>query len=115
MSDSTVVPRVCEAHEMRNCRPCRWVRGRPIDQAPATTPTTRWRVGRKVGRTLYLDDVLVGMLDTPELAAKAVAALNGVNLRKLLAEFFEIDEAELEKEKLAMLEELRCPAGERTP
>lgn len=35
-----------------------------------------WRQGSKVGRTLYLDDVLVGVLDTPELAGKAVAALN---------------------------------------
>jgi hypothetical protein len=39
-----------------------------------------WRQGRKVGRTLYAvvgdepsdDDVLIGVLDTPELAALAV-------------------------------------------
>ncbi len=36
----------------------------------------RWRVGRTVGRTVYLDDVLVGLMDTPELAAQVVAALN---------------------------------------
>lgn len=31
-----------------------------------------WRVGRKVGRTLYRAEQLVGMMDTPELAAEAV-------------------------------------------
>ena len=35
-----------------------------------------WRVGRKVHRTIYLDDRLVGLLDTPELASQAVDALN---------------------------------------
>lgn len=45
-----------------------------------------WRVGRKVGRTIYLvvnrdnepsdADVLIGMMDTPELAAEAVRAHN---------------------------------------
>jgi len=31
-----------------------------------------WRVGRKLGRTLYKDDVVVGMVDTPELASEIV-------------------------------------------
>jgi len=44
--------------------------------SPAPAPEVRWRVGRKVGRTVYRDGVLVGVLDTPELAAQAVAALN---------------------------------------
>lgn len=44
-----------------------------------------WRVGRKVGRTIYAvvgkqmandSDVLVGVMDTPELAAAAVEAHN---------------------------------------
>ena len=43
-----------------------------------------WRTGRKVGRTIYAqagsfasdDDVLIGMMDTPELASAAVAAHN---------------------------------------
>jgi hypothetical protein len=43
-----------------------------------------WRTGRKIGRTLYAvtgpeasdDDVLIGMMDTPELAAEACAAHN---------------------------------------
>jgi hypothetical protein len=36
----------------------------------------RWRVGRKLGRTLYRDDQVVGMVDTPEIAAEIVAAMN---------------------------------------
>ena len=37
----------------------------------------RWRTGRKLGRTLYLDEVCVGMVDTPELARAIVEAMNG--------------------------------------
>lgn len=47
----------------------------------------RWRTGRKVGRTIYLlvdrygespsdNDVLIGVMDTPALAAEAVRAHN---------------------------------------
>lgn len=36
-----------------------------------------WRVGRKLGRTLYKDDACVGMVDTPELAALIVETMNG--------------------------------------
>lgn len=35
-----------------------------------------WRVGRKLGRTLYRDDVCVGMVDTRELAEEMVRSLN---------------------------------------
>lgn len=35
-----------------------------------------WRVGTKLGRTLYKDNELVGLMDTPELARAVVAALN---------------------------------------
>lgn len=46
--------------------------------------TAWWRVGRKVGRTIYAmvgdepsdDDVLIGMMDSVELAALAVGAHN---------------------------------------
>jgi hypothetical protein len=38
----------------------------------------RWRVGTKLGRTLYLDNKVVGMVDTVELAAEIVAAMNAV-------------------------------------
>lgn len=37
----------------------------------------RWRVGRKLLRTLYRDECCVGMVDTPDLAAEIVEALNG--------------------------------------
>lgn len=48
-----------------------------------------WRIGRRVGRTIYLDDnpdpndgsKLIGVMDTPELAVEAVAGHN-VLLRK---------------------------------
>jgi hypothetical protein len=44
-----------------------------------------WRVGRKVGRTIYEqlgpepsdDDELIGVMDTVELAAIVVQAVNG--------------------------------------
>lgn len=35
-----------------------------------------WRVGRTLGRTLYRDEQCVGMVDTPELAAEIVKALD---------------------------------------
>ncbi len=35
-----------------------------------------WRAGRQVGRTLYVGDALIGMVDTPELAAQVVTAVN---------------------------------------
>lgn len=54
--------------------------------APAPDPASQpWRVGRHVGRTVYAmggdgpsrdDDVLIGVMDTRELAAEAVAAHN---------------------------------------
>jgi len=39
-------------------------------------PERPWRVGRKVGRTLYRGDTLIGVMDTPDLAAAVVAAVN---------------------------------------
>lgn len=35
-----------------------------------------WRVGRKVKRTVYIGDELVGLMDTPELADEVVRAVN---------------------------------------
>lgn len=35
-----------------------------------------WRVGRKVGRTVYDGDTLIGVMDTPALAARVVEAVN---------------------------------------
>jgi hypothetical protein len=47
-----------------------------------------WRAGRKVGRTIYAvvrpdcepsdDDPLIGVMDTPKLAARAVKAHNAL-------------------------------------
>jgi hypothetical protein len=45
-----------------------------VPAAEGTSP--EWRVGRKVGRTIYRNDVLAGMMDSPELAAMVVEALN---------------------------------------
>jgi hypothetical protein len=50
---------------------------------PLTMP---WRTGRKVGRTIYAHvgdepsdhDLLIGLMDTPELADHAVKAHNAV-------------------------------------
>lgn len=35
-----------------------------------------WRVGTKLGRTLYIGDELVGMMDEAGMAAKIVEAMN---------------------------------------
>ena len=48
-----------------------------------------WRTGRRVGRTIYArygdddasTDVLIGVMDTPELAAEAVLAHNALLAR----------------------------------
>ena len=47
-------------------------------------PDTEWRQGRKVGRTIYVQigaepsdhDILIGMMDSPELAQEAVSGHN---------------------------------------
>ena len=44
----------------------------------AVVESVRWRVGRKVGRTVYCDDALVGLMDTPAIAANVVACLNAI-------------------------------------
>lgn len=38
-----------------------------------------WRVGRKLGRTLYRHDALVGLIDDEETAAEIVAGMNAVD------------------------------------
>lgn len=63
--------------------------GRPGSELETVETTSgaerqKWRTGRKVGRTVYAmagdapsdDDTLIGMMDTPELAAAAVFAHN---------------------------------------
>ena len=44
-----------------------------------------WRVGRKLGRTLYKDDQCVGMVDSPELAAEIARTMNGTSDSRMLA------------------------------
>ena len=56
----SVDPRQCPKHAPR------------LNEAPLG----RWRVGTKLGRTLYLDDAVVGMVDSRELAASIVDAMN---------------------------------------
>lgn len=43
---------------------------------PEVTEAPAWRVGRKVGRTVYIGDELVGVMDSPELASQVVSAVN---------------------------------------
>lgn len=45
------------------------------------TKPGRWRVGRKLGRTLYIGDRCIGIVDTPELAAEIVEGVNANNPR----------------------------------
>lgn len=43
----------------------------------AKTAMPVWRVGKKLGRTLYRDEEFVGIMDSAELAAQIVAVMNG--------------------------------------
>jgi len=53
-----------------------------------------WRTGRKVGRTIYVQigdepsdgDPLIGVMDTPELAALVVEAVNAYSKHDTLGE-----------------------------
>jgi hypothetical protein len=53
-----------------------------------------WRTGRSVGRTVYVQateepakgDRLIGVMDTPELAERVVAAVNAVERLEALCE-----------------------------
>lgn len=38
-----------------------------------------WRTGRKVGRTIYNGDTLIGVMDTPVLASAVCIAVNSHN------------------------------------
>jgi hypothetical protein len=51
----------------------------PTDPAGSLEPETRYRVGRKVGRTIYRNNVLIGVMDTPELARLAVDGMTTRN------------------------------------
>ncbi len=68
----------------------------------------RWRTGRKVKRTIYVqtgpkpsdEDMLVGVMDTPELARIVVDAVNTCGLRQGFAAFGQPTRRELEVLKL---------------
>jgi hypothetical protein len=45
-----------------------------------------WRTGKKLGRTLYRDEVCVGIVDTPEIANEIVGALAEVERLRLIIE-----------------------------
>lgn len=49
------------------------------EQPGAATPAGRWRVGHTLGRTIYLDGQVVGLVDTPQYARAIVDALNHVD------------------------------------
>jgi hypothetical protein len=36
----------------------------------------RWRQGTKLGKTLYIDNICIGMVDTPEIAKSIVDRMN---------------------------------------
>jgi hypothetical protein len=45
-----------------------------------------WRTGRKFGRTLYRNEVCAGMVDTPEIAAEIVEAINRLREAEYIAD-----------------------------
>jgi hypothetical protein len=61
-----------------------WARTVTYFGVPKVDVLHEWRVGRSLGRTIYIqdgddaskDDLLIGMMDTPELAELVVAAVN---------------------------------------
>ena len=61
---------------------------------------SEWRVGRTLGRTLYRDDVCVGMVDTSAIAAEIVALMNGFEV-DLIRSVDLIREADVEEQKKA--------------
>jgi hypothetical protein len=54
------------------------VQGVKSEPAKVAQPTGHWRVGGTTGRTLYRENVFMGLIDTPELAASIVERMNGV-------------------------------------
>lgn len=45
-------------------------------EGEAKPDNDKWRVGRKLGRTLYIGDRFIGSVDTRELASQIVEAVN---------------------------------------
>jgi len=75
-----------------------------------------WRTGRQLGRTLYRDEQLVGMVDTPEIAQAIVQAMNGQTyIAALRAENEKLHRGAVEalKERNAALDELARREAEK--
>jgi hypothetical protein len=64
----------CDWGNAFECCPCTWPHAAPAATERAEEP--RWRVGRKLGRTLYRDGECVGMVDDETTAGVIVHALN---------------------------------------
>lgn len=79
------------------------------DDFPPDEDFDEWRVGRKLGRTLYLDDKLMGIMDDPAVAAQIVSAMNMAHME---SELMETNDrmgqriAELEQEKAQLIAKL---------
>jgi hypothetical protein len=71
----------CEEHKCRCAKPIQKPdAAKPEPPARDHAPVGPWRVGRKLGRTVYLRDRLVGTFDNPGLAQCAVNALNALGI-----------------------------------
>ncbi len=63
----------CPGFDTPEADPAVWVAMQRAAASATTEPDEpQYRVGRKVGRTIYRNDVLIGVMDTPELAQLAV-------------------------------------------
>ena len=68
----------CTRHGQYRCPACA---AGMVEEAQPPSPAEskgsgQWRAGRSIGRTLYIGDKCIGMVDTPELAAAIVEAMN---------------------------------------
>lgn len=84
----------------------------PLEQAIGALP---WRTGRTIGRTVYDGgDRLIGTLDSPELAARAVDAVNGerhgVDADALLERVLAAIDAD-DEDPIALLADIRKHLG----
>lgn len=77
------------------------------ESVPEVTPA-RYRVGRKLRRTLYRDGQYIGIMDTPEDAALVVDALVG---RDELVAYFDGRWAELLAERFRLADDLETERG----
>ena len=60
-----------------NFAACEWASKTSAPRTDKAMVEGRWRVGAKLGRTIYLDNKCVGIVDNTYLACELVAAANG--------------------------------------